>query len=223
MGQVEVGKSSSAGFFKASDTNSAPQVASGEGPRAYTGAGKAQPVSGTDTTDAAPSVSSTLKPVFRKSAVVVSSLLKKGTVAAAAKLSTYADASTGPDSSGNSSRAGEAASRSAAGAAQIPGLESFGDNWLEHLKKEAAEGNETAEAQMRQLFGSPGRAMKPTCGECGQTFGVSLYRHHCKHCGESFCHEHAKGAHPIPKMGLPAPQVKPSITMHWGGFAANFP
>ncbi|CAM9956457.1 unnamed protein product, partial [Ectocarpus sp. 12 AP-2014] len=48
--------------------------------------------------------------------------------------------------------------------------------------------------------------MKSKCRECGEDFGVTRYRHHCRHCGGSFCHEHAWHEHPIPKLGLPAPQ-----------------
>lgn len=37
---------------------------------------------------------------------------------------------------------------------------------------------------------------------------MTRYRHHCRHCRGSFCHEHAWHEHPIPKLGLPAPQVE---------------
>ncbi|CAN0578092.1 unnamed protein product, partial [Ectocarpus sp. 12 AP-2014] len=74
------------------------------------------------------------------------------------------------------------------------------------LRREAGQGDEEAQFHLAQLFSPPRFEMKPKCRECGEDFGVTRYRHHCRHCGGSFCHEHAWHEHPIPKLGLPAPQ-----------------
>lgn len=42
---------------------------------------------------------------------------------------------------------------------------------------------------------------RKSCARCGCAFGVTRYRHHCRHCGESFCQEHSPFRHPIPKLG----------------------
>jgi hypothetical protein len=44
-------------------------------------------------------------------------------------------------------------------------------------------------------------ACSKSCARCGHSFGVTRYRHHCRHCGESFCEEHSPFRHPIPKIG----------------------
>ena len=91
--------------------------------------------------------------------------------------------------------------------AGIPGRESSEDMLLEWLRCEASLGDEEAQFHLAQLFCPPRFDMKPECRECREPFGVTRYRHHCRHCGGSFCHEHAWHEHPIPKFGLPAPQV----------------
>lgn len=78
-------------------------------------------------------------------------------------------------------------------------------NWL---RREASAGDEEAQFHLAQLFSPPRFEMKTECRECGEPFGVTRYRHHCRHCGGSFCHEHAWHEHPIPKLGLPAPQAR---------------
>ncbi|CAM9427949.1 unnamed protein product, partial [Hapterophycus canaliculatus] len=87
-----------------------------------------------------------------------------------------------------------------------PGTTSSQDLLLEWLRREAGKGDEEAQFHLAQLFSPPRFEMKPECRECGEPFGVTRYRHHCRHCGGSFCHEHAWHEHPIPKLGLPAPQ-----------------
>lgn len=91
--------------------------------------------------------------------------------------------------------------------AGVPGAVSSQDLLLEWLRREAGKGDEEAQFHLAQLFSPPRFEMKSDCRECGETFGVTRYRHHCRHCGGSFCHEHAWHEHPIPKLGLPAPQV----------------
>lgn len=88
------------------------------------------------------------------------------------------------------------------------GTASSQDLLLDWLRREAGAGDEEAQFHLAQLFSPPRFEMKPECRECGETFGVTRYRHHCRHCGGSFCHEHAWHEHPIPKLGLPGPQVR---------------
>lgn len=88
-----------------------------------------------------------------------------------------------------------------------PGTLSSQDLLLEWLRREAGHGDEEAQFHLAQLFSPPRFEMKPECRDCGELFGVTRYRHHCRHCGGSFCHEHAWHEHPIPKLGLPAAQV----------------
>lgn len=78
---------------------------------------------------------------------------------------------------------------------------------LDWLRREASMGDEEAQFHLAQLFSPPRFEMKMECRKCGETFGVTRYRHHCRHCGGSFCHEHSWHMHPIPKLGLPTPQV----------------
>ncbi|CAM9679024.1 unnamed protein product [Scytosiphon promiscuus] len=87
-----------------------------------------------------------------------------------------------------------------------PGTTSSQDLLLEWLRREAGKGDEEAQFHLAQLFSPPRFEMKPECRECAEPFGVTRYRHHCRHCGGSFCHEHAWHEHPIPKLGLPAAQ-----------------
>ncbi|CAB1111040.1 unnamed protein product [Ectocarpus sp. CCAP 1310/34] len=102
--------------------------------------------------------------------------------------------------------ANEAATGEAAADGSTPGTVSSQDLLLEWLRREAGQGDEEAQFHLAQLFSPPRFEMKPKCRECGEDFGVTRYRHHCRHCGGSFCHEHAWHEHPIPKLGLPAPQ-----------------
>ncbi|CAM9340264.1 unnamed protein product [Laminaria digitata] len=90
--------------------------------------------------------------------------------------------------------------------AGVPGAVSSQDLLLEWLRREAGKGDEEAQFHLAQLFSPPRFEMKEDCRECGETFGMTRYRHHCRHCGGSFCHEHAWHEHPIPKLGLPTPQ-----------------
>lgn len=94
-----------------------------------------------------------------------------------------------------------------ADAGGAPGTITSRDLLLEWLRREAEQGDEEAQFHLAQLFSPPRFEMKPECRECGELFGVTRYRHHCRHCGGSFCHEHAWHEHPIPKLGLPAAQV----------------
>lgn len=88
--------------------------------------------------------------------------------------------------------------------------ESLNAGQLARLKQEASEGDPRAQSELRRLFGPPPLAMKRSCQECGEPFGVGRHQHHCKHCGGAFCLDHANQAHPLSRMGFPYPKVSQS-------------
>lgn len=51
----------------------------------------------------------------------------------------------------------------------------------------------------------PGFAEDNKCHKCTQPFTVTLFRHHCRHCGHSFCHEHSLSRRQIHRFGLVHP------------------
>lgn len=108
---------------------------------------------------------------------------------------------------GGANEAAGAGAGAAGADAGAPGTITSKDLLLEWLRREAEQGDEEAQFHLAQLFSPPRFEMKPECRECEEAFGVTRYRHHCRHCGGSFCHEHAWYEHPIPKLGLPAAQV----------------
>lgn len=144
--------------------------------------------------------STTPPPVPAKPTSVTTAFLVKESVAAATATDPLAPLYDG-------------ASETDAAADEVtPGTVSSQDLLLEWLRREAGRGDEEAQFHLAQLFSPPRFEMKPECRECGEPFGVTRYRHHCRHCGGSFCHEHAWHEHPIPKLGLPAAQVERSGT-----------
>lgn len=153
---------------------------------------------------AVPPSYTTPPPVPAKPAAVTTAfVLKEGGAAGAADhLALYG----GPNDPAGPGAAGAATD------AVAPGTVSSQDLLLEWLRREAGQGDEEAQFHLAQLFSPPRFEMKAECRECGEAFGVTRYRHHCRHCGGSFCHEHAWHEHPIPKLGLPAAQVGWSAT-----------
>lgn len=149
--------------------------------------------------------SATPPPVPIKPASVTASFLAKNGGATAEPLALW----DGPSDGGTGgAAAGVADTGTGDGDAGVPGTISSQDLLLEWLRREAGKGDEEAQFHLAQLFSPPRFEMKANCRECGETFGVTRYRHHCRHCGGSFCHEHAWHEHPIPKLGLPTPQVR---------------
>lgn len=140
------------------------------------------------------SASATPPPVPAKPASLTAAFIIKESSANAEPLALYGGAN-------------EAAAVGGADAGAAPGTITSRDLLLEWLRREAEQGDEEAQFHLAQLFSPPRFEMKPECRECGELFGVTRYRHHCRHCGGSFCHEHAWHEHPIPKLGLPAAQV----------------
>ena len=145
------------------------------------------------------STSATPPPVPAKPASVTAAFLVTESVANAEPLALSGGA--------NEAVAGAGAVAGADAGGTPPGTITSRDLLLEWLRREAEQGDEEAQFHLAQLFSPPRFEMKPECRECGEPFGVTRYRHHCRHCGGSFCHEHAWHEHPIPKLGLPTAQV----------------
>lgn len=155
-------------------------------------------------TKAGSSVSANPRPVVRRSGGLVSCLMKKGRTAAVAVCGEAEGSKDPGGTDGPGSKDTEAGTARIVNAASPDPLDA---QHLEQLKQETSEGNGWAQSQLRRLFGPPDPAMKDSCRACGEPFGMSRYRHHCKRCGGSFCLQHARQAHPLPRMGLPSPQV----------------
>ncbi|CAM9212244.1 unnamed protein product [Discosporangium mesarthrocarpum] len=77
---------------------------------------------------------------------------------------------------------------------------------LDWLRKEASEGDEEAQFHLAQLFSPPRFELRGDCRACREPFGATRYRHHCRRCGGSFCHQHSWHTHPVSRLGLPTPQ-----------------
>ena len=73
------------------------------------------------------------------------------------------------------------------------------------LRARAAKGDEEAQYILAARFCPPPFQKRDRCKQCRKAFGVTRYRHHCRHCGESFCQEHSSSRHPIPKVGYMTP------------------
>lgn len=73
------------------------------------------------------------------------------------------------------------------------------------LRARAAKGDEDAQYVLAARFCPPPFRKRDRCNKCRKAFGVTRYRHHCRHCGESFCQEHSSSRHPIPKVGYMTP------------------
>lgn len=154
-------------------------------------------------TKASSSVPTNFKPAVRRSAGLMSCLMKKGKAATVAVCDEGAGSNDPNGADGPGSEDAEASTARVDTASPDP----LDAEHLEQLKREASEGNGWAQSQLRRLFGPSDPAMKDSCQACGGPFGMSRYRHHCKRCGGSFCLQHARQAHPMPRMGLPSPQV----------------
>ena len=68
----------------------------------------------------------------------------------------------------------------------------------------ATAGDAVAQQQLSQLFMPPPfmNAMFCMYPQCNRVFSVTCFRHHCRHCGFSFCSKHADNYHRIQKFGF---------------------
>eukprot|EP00611_Tribonema_gayanum_P020674 TRINITY_DN381_c0_g1_i6.p1 TRINITY_DN381_c0_g1~~TRINITY_DN381_c0_g1_i6.p1 ORF type:complete len:843 (-),score=264.35 TRINITY_DN381_c0_g1_i6:511-2757(-) len=69
-------------------------------------------------------------------------------------------------------------------------------------EEEQAASSTATSTQLQQ----PALQNADSCNACARPFGTQLYRHHCRHCGLSFCHDHSPHYRPLLKFRLRAPQ-----------------
>ena len=83
-------------------------------------------------------------------------------------------------------------------------------NNIANLLQSATNGDVLAQQQLHQLFSPPAFIKAPYCmrSSCHKMFSVACYRHHCRHCGLSFCSAHAARYHRIQKFGFASSTVR---------------
>ena len=69
----------------------------------------------------------------------------------------------------------------------------------------AKEGSVDAEYALSKWFTPPAFAESGSCYVCHGIFGISKFRHHCRHCGKSVCGDHSMETRKILKYGFTAP------------------
>lgn len=73
----------------------------------------------------------------------------------------------------------------------------------------AAEAEEVDEDDFQYVLARfltpPGFREDAQCHVCAQSFGVTLFRHHCRHCGASCCDDHSRQRRRIQRFGFVAP------------------
>eukprot|EP01034_Spumella_vulgaris_P023030 gene23030-29219_t len=74
--------------------------------------------------------------------------------------------------------------------------------WLEN---EAADGDDDAQYALAKFFTAPVFSEHSQCYVCTKTFGITLFRHHCRFCGQSVCEDHSKDRRCIFRFGLVQP------------------
>ncbi|CAM9182557.1 unnamed protein product [Chrysoparadoxa australica] len=80
------------------------------------------------------------------------------------------------------------------------------EQFVKWLKKQAEDGDEETQYALAKRFTPPKPFQKEACTVCNEQFGMTRYRHHCRHCGNSFCFEHSGHKHFIHKFGYTRPQ-----------------
>ena len=85
-------------------------------------------------------------------------------------------------------------------------------NWnnVTTLLQSATNGDILAQQQLHQLFSPPSFIKAPYCmlSTCHKMFTVACFRHHCRHCGLSFCTAHVSKYHRIQKFGFATSTVR---------------
>ncbi len=74
--------------------------------------------------------------------------------------------------------------------------------WLLEMAKS---GNADAEYALSKWFTPPVFTENNKCEECHAVFSISKFRHHCRHCGKSYCGDHSNQTRVILKYGMPTP------------------
>lgn len=59
------------------------------------------------------------------------------------------------------------------------------------LVSEADSGDEDAQYFLARFFSAPAFREDAQCSVCRAVFGITLFRHHCRFCGNSVCHQHS--------------------------------
>jgi hypothetical protein len=57
-------------------------------------------------------------------------------------------------------------------------------------------------AQLVELLSAPSFSEDSLCFACQKPFGISLFRHHCRACGRSFCDEHSNAKRRLNHIGI---------------------
>lgn len=76
------------------------------------------------------------------------------------------------------------------------------------ILQSAVKGNQTAQQELLKWFLPPPFACSNECSECHVSFSMRAFRHHCRHCGQSFCSKHAAKYHRIHKFGFATGTVR---------------
>lgn len=81
------------------------------------------------------------------------------------------------------------------------------DNGLHQSLAALANGEhgEAALFALEKYFTAPPFEELSACRACHKPFNLTLFRHHCRHCGRSFCDEHSKERRRIFRFGLVQP------------------
>jgi pimeloyl-ACP methyl ester carboxylesterase len=58
---------------------------------------------------------------------------------------------------------------------------------------------------MARFLTPPAFVEASQCHVCSQKFGITLFRHHCRHCGKSCCDDHSRSRRRILRFGLVSP------------------
>lgn len=76
------------------------------------------------------------------------------------------------------------------------------------ILRSAEDGNLLAQDQLIRWFLPPPFAESDRCRTCATKFSARCFRHHCRHCGLSFCHNHARHYRRIHKYGYTTGAVR---------------
>jgi len=75
----------------------------------------------------------------------------------------------------------------------------------QELIEDAERGDEEAQYELARVYCKPVFDKMRHCYKCLVPFGISCFRHHCRHCGRSYCHTHSSESRPIPRLGYASP------------------
>ena len=76
---------------------------------------------------------------------------------------------------------------------------------LKLLIDDANQGDENSQYALTKYFTPPKFEEKTECFKCNRQFGISLFRHHCRNCGKSFCSNHSINRRKLLHRGMVTP------------------